>query len=162
MTSLRLASLPLWLMGVWLAAGAETACGWGMPGPVFLVAIAAGLWAGPWTGACIGAAAGLADAILGSQTFAATAVLTIGCATAAGLLARWLARRHLLVGLLAAFASSLLAGVLLAALTGQPAPALLRSAAARAGENTLWMIPIYGIVLVVSWQRSTVRMRGDN
>ncbi len=158
---MRIALLPIWLIGLWLAAGAETASGWGMPGPVFLVAVAAGLWAGPTAGLLMGTIAGLTDAILGGQTFMATALLTIACATATGFLGRWLARRHLLVGLFAAFATSLLAGVILALLAGQSASALLSFAASRAGENTLWMIPIYGIVLVISWQRSTVSIRGE-
>ncbi len=137
------------------------ACGRGVPGPVFLVAVAAGLWAGPLTGLLIGTAAGLTDAMLGSQTFIATPLLCMACATATGLLSRWLARRHLLVGVFAACVTSLLAAGALAALSGRPAPALVSFAVFRAGENTLWMIPIYGIVLVMSWQRSTAGMRGE-
>ena len=159
---MRFALLPIWLIGLWLAAGAEAACGRGVPGPLFLVAVAAGLCAGPLAGLLIGMIAGLADAILGSQSFIATVLLTMTCATATGFLSHWFARRHLLVAVFAAFANSLLAGAILAVLAGQSASTLLSFAVHRAGENTLWMIPIYGIVLVVSWQRSTGSFRGEH
>jgi len=126
------------------------ACGWGMPGPVFLVAIAAGLWAGPMTGLLIGVIAGLTNAIFGSQTFVVTTLITMACATASGYIARWLARRHLLVGLLTAFATSLCAVIILALLAGQPILTLWSFAVYRAGENSLWMILIYGVILVPS------------
>ncbi len=136
-------------------------CGHGVPGPVFLMAVAAGLWAGPVFGLFIGTVAGLVDAILGSQAFIPITLLTMLCATAAGFLPRWVSRRHLLIGLLAAFVSSFLAGAVLALLAGRPMPALFSFAVRRACENALWMIPIYGIVLVISFRRSDTVYHGD-
>jgi len=142
-------------------AGVQMAWGGGTPGPLFLTAIAAGIWAGPIAGLIIGTATGLCAAMLNGKAFMLIALLTMACATAAGYLPRIFSRKHLLVGMLAAFVASFLASITLGALAAQPISALLWFAVRRGGVNSLWMIPIYGIVLVVSMLRAATRDRGE-
>lgn len=158
---MRFSSLSAWCVGIWLAAGVQLAAGGGMPGPVFLVAIAAGVWAGLPTGLVVGTLAGLCEALLGQQDFISLAMLTMLSGAAAGLLTRWFARTHLLVGMLAALLTSCIVTLTLGVVHGRPTLAALLFALRRGGENTLWMIPIYGIVLVVSLQRTSSDRRGE-
>jgi len=149
-----------WIAGLWLAAGIEAAWGGGMPGPLLLVALAAGLWSGPRVGLLVGAGAGVCDAVLFGGNFMAAGFIGMACGGAAGLLTPWLSKRHLLVGLATALVCSFLVGLLL----GWPHHHQLAGAAlaalGRGGENTLWMMPIYGIVLLV-FRGENTSMRGE-
>jgi len=139
-----------WIAGVWVAAGVEAAWGGGMPGPLLLVALAAGLWSGARVGLIVGAVAGLCDAALFGGNVLLLGVLGTACGGGAGLLTLWCSRRHLLVGLFTALIVSFLVGLLLGWPHHHHVAGAALAALALSGENTLWMIPIYGIVLVAS------------
>jgi|GEM_PF-1956171 len=149
-----------WIAGLWLAAGIEAAWGGGMPGPLLLVALAAGLWAGTRTGLLMGAAAGMCGAALFGGNVFFLGLLGMACGGAAGLLTPWLSRHHLLVGLFAALAVSLPVGLLLGWPHHRHFAGAALAALGRSGENLLWMIPIYGIVLLAS-QGSNSTLRGE-
>jgi hypothetical protein len=143
-----------WIATLWLAAGIEGALGRGMPGPVFLVALAAGLSAGPRAAMLIAAGAGLcASAVSGIPLLP----VTLGClvvASSASLLARWFSTRNLLVCATAAFVTSALAALLFALSAHQSLAQAGEFAIRRGGENALWIFAIYSIVLVVSSRSS--------
>jgi len=149
-----------WIAGLWLAAGVEAAWGGGMPGPLLLVALAAGLWSGPRVGVLVGAGAGLCDAALFGGNILFLGLLGMACGGVAGMLTHWLSRRHLLVGLFTALVISFLVGFLLSWPHHYHLADAALIALRRSGENTLWMIPIYGIVLL-AFQGSTASWRGE-
>jgi len=149
-----------WIAALWLAAGIEAAWGGGMPGPLLLVALAAGLWSGPRAGLAIGAAAGLCDAALFGGSVFSLGLLGMACGGAAGLLTPWLSRQHLLVGLFAALVISFLVGLPLGWPHYSHFTGAMLAALGRSGENLLWMIPIYGIVLLAS-RSSNSPLRGE-
>ena len=150
-----------WMAGLWVAAGVQAAWGGGMPGPVLLLAVMAGLWAGPVAGMLAGAGAGMCDAVLSGQALGMPAVAGLLCGAGAGLLATWCARRHPLI----AVGAAIIVSVPLCLVYGRhdlPLRALLLFAARRAAVNALWMICIYGIVLLVSPRRSPELIYGKN
>lgn len=120
-----------------------------MPGPMLLVALAVGLWSGPRAGTVVGAGAGICDAALFDENCMLLGFIGMACGGAAGLLTPWLSRRHLLVGMAAALVISFLAGLLLRWPHHRQLTDAVLAALGRGGENALWMIPIYGIVLLV-------------
>ena len=149
-----------WVAALWLAAGLEAAWGGGMPGPMLLVALAAGLWSGPRAGMVVGAGAGICDAVLFGENFLLLGFIGMAGGGAAGLLAPWLSKRHLLVGLAAALVISFLAGMVLGWPHHHHLTGAVLAALARGGENTLWMIPIYGIVLL-AFRGENSALRGE-
>ncbi|MHB9107290.1 MAG: hypothetical protein ACYDCO_09585 [Armatimonadota bacterium] len=149
-----------WIAGLWLAAGIEAAWGGGMPGPLLLVALAAGLWSGPRAGMIIGAGAGVCDAVLFGGNFMLLGFIGSAGGGAAGLLTPWLSKRHLLVGLAAALVFSFLIGLLLGWPHHRHLAGTVLSALGRGGENSLWMIPIYGIVLL-AFRGEHTSLRGE-
>jgi len=146
-----------WVAGVWLAAGAEAAWSGGMPGPMLLVAVAAGLLVGPAAGMLLGVLAGISEAALFGGSILLQGLLGLGCGGCASLIARWCAPRHLLVAAATAavlsFPAALLAGW---PHYHQPAAVAL-AALRRSGENALWMVAIYGIVLLLSHRIAPAR-----
>lgn len=150
-----------WIAGLWLAAGAEAAWGGGMPGPLLLIALTAGLCAGTRAGLLVGVGAGLCDAALCGRDLIPLALLGMLCGGVAGLLPRWFSSRHLLVGMGTAFVMSLGVSLTWAIGAGNPSPAALLAVLQRGGVNVLWMFAIYGIVLVISFRRANNLLRGE-
>jgi hypothetical protein len=149
-----------WVAGLWLAAGVEAAWGGGMPGPLLLVALAAGLWSGARAGLLVGAGAGLCDAALFGGNVVLLGFLGMVSGGAAGVLTPWFSRQHLLVGLLTALAVTFFVGLLLGWPQHHHFADSVLAALARGGENALWMIPIYGMVLLGS-RCSISPLRGE-
>ncbi|MHB9023421.1 MAG: hypothetical protein ACYC7E_04490 [Armatimonadota bacterium] len=158
---MRLSTSLCWVFGLWVAAGVEAGMGGGPPGPLLLMGVAAGLQAGPLAGMLIGTGAGLIDAALcGRDAFLLVALGLLG-GLAASQVSRWFANTHLLVGVVAAALISFLLVLPLGAVMRLPLGALLLFALCRAGYNALWMIAIYGIVLVVSQRGSKQVSSGE-
>lgn len=153
-------SLLGWIAGLWVAAGVEAAWGGGMPGPLLLVALAAGLWAGPVAGVLVGAGAGLCDAALFGHNLLLTGAVGMACGGGASLVAKWFARRNLLVALLTAACFTLLSMPLLTWSSFYHPANLMWAVLRRACENALWMIPIYGILLL-SFRGSSARFQWE-
>ena len=145
--------------GLWVAAGAEAAWGGGMPGPLLLVALAAGLWSGPRAGLLAGTAAGVCDAALFGQNLLVYGVLGMASGGGASLLTRWLSRHHLLVAVLCALVVSVLLSLLLGWSSYHHPTSATLAALGRGGENSLWMIAIYGILLVGNYASSMMMSR---
>ena len=115
-----------WGFGIWLAAGVETAGGQGMPGPLLIVALAAGLWSGTTAGIVVGFCIGLCEAAwCGQHLFLLTAAGMV-CGAAASAVPRWFSHRHLLVALLTAFCFSCLLSLPWLAWSSQGLGTLLR------------------------------------
>jgi hypothetical protein len=121
-----------------------------VPGPLLLLGVAAGLWAGPAAGLIVGALAGWCSAALCGRDLWTLTLLSMAAGALASAVPLWAARRHVLVGVLTAVVCSLLAAAALTLLGGGTLADAARFAAWRSGENGLWMIPIYGIVLLLS------------
>jgi hypothetical protein len=142
-----------WIGAIWIAAGIEAASGLGVPGPLYCIAIAAGLAAGPYLGVGVGVVAGICAAILSGLSIAAVVPLFLLGALGASLLGQWLSPRHLLVGMLAAIVGCVFVSVILGLLSS-PTPATMGLMLSRGFLQAWWMIPIYGIVLIGSSPRS--------
>lgn len=147
-----------WGLGVWLAAGAEAAAGGGAPGPLWLVALAAGLRCGASTGMAVGCAAGASGAALAGTGVLVTIPLGMVGAWGVSLLPRWLSAQNLLIGMLAAAILTLPVAFTLLVAAHQPVGAAAMAAVARAGINAAWMAPIYGITLLAT-RRSGQRVQ---
>jgi len=139
-----------WISGLWVAAGLEAAWGGGMPGPLLLVALVAGLWSGPQTGMLVGTAAGLCDAALFGQPLLLCGLIGLGAGAGAGLLTQSFSRRHLLLASMSALVASLLSSLLLGWSAYHYPEEAAVAALRRGGENFLCMIAIYGILLLVN------------
>lgn len=147
---MRLSSVLSWGCGIWVAAGVEAAFGGGMPGPLLLTALAAGLWAGGEMGLLVGVGAGLCGAALCGQQVILWVALCALAGMGASILTRWFSRRHLLVGVFTAVSISLVLTFFLALSVHHPLHAAVSLALWRSGVNALWMCAIYGIVLIAS------------
>lgn len=73
----------------------------------------------------------------------------------AGFLPRWISRENPVWAVLAGVCASLLMGMANSALTGDLTRVAAGAACTRAGLNALLMLPIYGIVLMISGRRSS-------
>ncbi len=146
-----------WVGSLWVAAGVEAVFGDGMPGPLLLVAIAAGIWTGVTGGLVTGAAAGLLGGVISGHGLCWHIAIGMAVGAAASALPRWLAREHLVIAIVGAIIASSLITLVLSLKQGFPMGDALLFALRRSGQNALWMIPIYGIVLIVS-PRETMRM----
>lgn len=143
-----------WGCGLWLATGIEAVIGHGVPGPVFLFALAAGLSSGAFAGAIVGGCAGLCDSVLQGTHSDLYLPLYAIAGIAAHYVGTYFARRHLLIAMLLAGLGSLCL-VLLFGLSARMEFGTLSLAMLMRGiENSLWMFAIYGIVLVLSAHRS--------
>jgi hypothetical protein len=147
---MRLSTSLLWVLGLWIAAGLEAGLAGGPPGPLLLVGAAAGLHAGPVAGIIVGACAGVIDAALCGRDAFPLILLGVLGGLAASQLTRWFARTHLLVGVAAAMLLSFLWAFTLGLGMHLPPGVIFLIALRRTGVNALWMIAIYGIVLVAS------------
>ena len=150
-----------WTAGVWVAAGVQAACGGGMPGPLLLLALMAGLWSGIGAGMLVGLGAGLCDAALSGHALIPLAFLGMACGAGAGALSGWVAHRHPLVSAMAAVVTSLLICLTFGLLRHLSSHELLFFALRRAGENALWMLLISGIIFILSPRRSAARVYGN-
>jgi hypothetical protein len=126
---------------------------------MLLVALAAGLWSGPRAGMLLGAGVGMCDAALFGGNFSLLVLIGLACGGLASVVTRWLSRRHLLVGLLTALAASVLIRLLLAWPYDSDLVGIVVPALHRAGVNVMWMIPIYGVVLLSSRGSTTASVR---
>ncbi|MHB9134652.1 MAG: hypothetical protein ACYDBB_26560 [Armatimonadota bacterium] len=139
-----------WAGGIWVAAGVDFAFGNGLPGPLLLIALAAGLWSGTVAGLLVGCAAGLcAAAMTGHGAVLATFFCASGGALAS-LLPRWYSRRHLLIAMVLAGLVTGIITLLLGLVAHQPLSQLLRYTCWRSAANILWMIPIYGSIILLA------------
>jgi hypothetical protein len=139
-----------WGLGLWLVAGGEAAVGGGFPGPLLLLALAAGLSGGPTLGAVVGACAGFLGGVLAGGGHFALAATGAAAGALAGAAAPWISRRNPIWALLAAALVSFLISLLLCLLWHRGGGEAVRFAALRAGQNMLWMLPIYGAVLLLA------------
>ena len=158
---MRFTTVLAWGGGIWAAAGVEAARGGGVPGPLLLLGVAAGLWGGPTAGLIVGALAGWCSAALCGRDRWLLTLLSMGAGLLASAVPLWAARRNVLVGVLTALLCTLLVAGALTLLGGGSFSAAARFAAWRSGENGLWMIPIYGIVLLVSTPESSAEDTWD-
>ena len=136
-----------------IAAALEAACGGGMPGPLLLLALAAGLAGGLQYGLLIGAAAGLCSSLLTGAYLPVFVVVGMLTGAAASIIPRYFSRRNLLIAVGAAGCCSLLICLLWGAWFHLSLQSALLFACRRGLCNALWMFPIYGIVLVFSDER---------
>jgi len=153
---MRFTAMLAWAGGIWVAAGVEAARGGGAPGPLFLLAVAAGLWAGLPAGLVTGALVGLCSATLCGRDLCWFIILGMAAGGLASILPTWMSNRHLLVGILSAAVISFPIALLTALHAGLPVGSWLWLSALRSGENALWMIPIYGIVLLASPRQESI------
>jgi hypothetical protein len=137
-----------WGIGLWLAAGCEAGFGIGFPGPLLLVALAAGLASGPTTGAVVGLFAGLCGAALAGSGHIGLCAAGAGAGALMGVASSWVSRRNPAWALLAAGVASLCFALLLGLLAQRGFGHAGRLALQQAGINMLWMIPVYGGVLL--------------
>lgn len=146
-----------WVIGLWVAAGVEAAWHGGLPGPMLLVALAAGLLVSPTAGMILGVLAGVGETALFGGPVLLNGTLGLLCGLAGGVIARWCAPRNLFVGvgaaLLLSFPATLLVSWSSYSLLSDAALMALR----RSGENALWMTAIYGIVLLLSHRITPAR-----
>lgn len=149
-----------WIAAIWLAAGIEGALGGGTPGPLYLVALVAGLTAGPLAGLCIGAGAGLCGSAMSGAPLLPVALAGMLAGGGAGLLGRWFSTRNLLVCAATTFLASALYALLLALSAHQSLARAGEFAVRRGGVHALWIFAIYSIVLVIS-SRSPRRPEWD-
>ncbi len=120
-----------------------------MPGPLFVVTLAAGLSGGAITGMLVGLGAALAASAMSGTPLMSIAIACLGAGALVSLLPRWLSARHLLVGITAAFLASALYASILACFAHQALMEVGLFALRRGGVNALWMFAIYSIVLVL-------------
>lgn len=139
-----------WGCGILIAAGCEFAGGAGAPGPLLLTALAAGLFAGAVPGAIVGACAGLCTAVIsGSPLLPITAMFALFAALVSSV-GTFFSRRNLLVALSLAVTFSFLITLGWLQLTSVPLLRALVLSSQRGLVNSLWMLAIYGIILVFS------------
>ncbi len=138
-----------WGLGLWVAAGCEAAWGGTYPGPLFLLALAAGLAAGPAAGLGVGFAAGLCTAILCGRDLFPLVLCGMISGGLAGIVPRWFSARNILIGIGVAFLASTLVSLGWLLPWRLPAGTLLLHAVRHGGVAALWMFAIYGIVLVI-------------
>lgn len=139
-----------WIAALWLATGVEGALGTGMPGPLFMMALAAGLSTGLAAGLLVGLLAGLCESAVSGHPLLPATLACMGAGAFASLLPRWFSPRNILIGAVAALLTSTLYAGVLALAAHQSLPRVAEFAARRGGVNGLWMIAIYSIVLVAS------------
>jgi hypothetical protein len=139
-----------WGVGLWVATGCEAVWGGSNPGPLFLLALSAGLVHGPAAGLGIGFAAGLGSAVLCGRDLLPLVLCGMAGGALAGLVPRWFSARNVLIGVLLAFLTTTVLNLAWMLPLHLPAGRLLRTAASHGGMQALWMFAIYGIVLIVS------------
>ena len=144
-----------------MVAGVEATLGIGAPGPLLMLALVAGIWAGPVSGALVGAYAGLCDALLIGHSIAPLMLIGMLSGLGASLLPRWFSRHHLIVNMLAAITASIVFCCMQALASSIQIPDLLSWMLLSCAHNSLWMIAIYGIVLVVSFMHVGKSVSGE-
>ncbi|HEY3375878.1 MAG TPA: hypothetical protein VGL77_00150 [Armatimonadota bacterium] len=146
----------IWGCGLWLVAGLESALGSGFPGPLLLLAIAAGLSAGRIPGLSIGIAIGFCSAAISGLPLLPLVCIGVFTGLLASYVHRFCSPRHLVVAACCALLFTFAAGLCVSLIVHTPLAQALLPLCWRSLSNALWMVPIYGIVLVFSSRKSSV------
>jgi len=147
-------TLLAWGVSIWIFTGIEAAMGTGIPGPLFMLTLAAGFSSGSLAGVIVGVLAGLCSAILGGSLFLFT-LMGVALGLAGGLCARYFSRRNLLVAIIMGWLFSFVLCALLQIGTHRAPLRIFQFALWRGLFNALWISAIYGIVLVLSTRHSS-------
>jgi hypothetical protein len=139
-----------WGCGLWIAAVMQHTVGGAMPGLLLLVALVAGLVSPTPVAVLVGACAGVCDAVVSGGEFALCVLLSLAASGAGIQIARRFSRWNLLTGMGTAALVSFFCAACIGLMSNLPLQGAMLSGAQHAWQNALWIIPIYGMVFLVS------------